>query len=62
MPEITDTFFAENRGAWRNWLKRHGSSRQEIWLVLPKWVLDAKREQTRARRIRELVSRSARGQ
>ena len=40
MPEITDTFFAENRTAWHSWLKRHGTRRKEIWLVFLKKHVD----------------------
>ncbi len=40
MPEITATFFAKDRAAWRRWLERHGASRREIWLVLLKKHVD----------------------
>jgi len=36
MPEITETFFARDRAAWRSWLARHHESKREIWLVLNK--------------------------
>lgn len=36
MPEITDTFFAGNRSAWRAWLKRHSAKKREIWLLFYK--------------------------
>ena len=31
--QITATFTAPDRQAWRDWLARHGSSETEIWLV-----------------------------
>ena len=36
MPEITETYFADNRETWRRWLEEHGSRKSEIWLVLNK--------------------------
>jgi uncharacterized protein YdeI (YjbR/CyaY-like superfamily) len=36
MPEITETFFALDRAAWRSWLEEHGAHKTEIWLVLLK--------------------------
>ncbi|MFZ0429492.1 MAG: YdeI/OmpD-associated family protein [Acidobacteriota bacterium] len=36
MPEITETFFAESREAWRHWLEHHGTLKSEIWLILNK--------------------------
>ena len=31
--EITTTFYAKNRTAWRTWLKKHHATKGEIWLV-----------------------------
>ncbi len=31
--EITQTFTAPDRLAWRNWLEEHGQDEKEIWLV-----------------------------
>jgi uncharacterized protein YdeI (YjbR/CyaY-like superfamily) len=36
MREITETFFALDRSAWRAWLEEHHADRREIWLVLLK--------------------------
>lgn len=36
MREITETFFAPDREAWRAWLSEHHGSAREIWLVLLK--------------------------
>ena len=36
MPEITETFFADNRESWRAWLSRNAVEKSEIWLVLNK--------------------------
>jgi uncharacterized protein YdeI (YjbR/CyaY-like superfamily) len=36
MPEITETFFAPDRKTWRAWLRRNGTKKSEIWLVLLK--------------------------
>ena len=41
MPEITETFFAEDRNAWRRWLEQHAPHKSEIWLVLNKRHLEA---------------------
>jgi uncharacterized protein YdeI (YjbR/CyaY-like superfamily) len=34
--EITQTLYVTNRRDWRNWLKKHHKSGEEIWLVYPK--------------------------
>ena len=34
MRAITETFYAPDRDAWREWLREHHSSRTEIWLVV----------------------------
>jgi uncharacterized protein YdeI (YjbR/CyaY-like superfamily) len=31
--EITKTFYAPNRKAWRDWLKTHYQAEKEIWLI-----------------------------
>ena len=31
--EITQTLYVTNRDDWRNWLKEHYRSEQEIWLI-----------------------------
>lgn len=31
--QITKTFYAPNRRAWRAWLKAHSKSEKEIWLI-----------------------------
>ena len=36
MREITETFFAPDRAAWRAWLDAHHASAAEIWLVFLK--------------------------
>ena len=36
MPEITETFFAADRAAWRDWLEEHHAESREIWLILLK--------------------------
>jgi uncharacterized protein YdeI (YjbR/CyaY-like superfamily) len=36
MVDITETFFAEDRGKWRDWLKANHSRKKEIWLVILK--------------------------
>jgi len=36
MPEVGQTFFAEDRATWRRWLLQHHSSAREIWLLLYK--------------------------
>lgn len=36
MPAITETFFAESRGAWRRWLATHHENTPEIWLIFLK--------------------------
>ncbi len=36
MPEITETFFAADRSAWRQWLEQHHATSSEIWLILLK--------------------------
>jgi len=33
MPEITETFFAADRGSWRAWLEKHHGVKKEIWLI-----------------------------
>lgn len=33
MVEITETLYARDREAWRDWLKKHHADKQEIWLV-----------------------------
>jgi hypothetical protein len=48
MVEITETLYARDREAWRDWLKKHHSDKQEIWL-------DAKRPETRARRLARAI-------
>lgn len=35
-PEITETFFAVDRAAWRDWLERHHAQKSEIWLIFLK--------------------------
>ena len=35
MREITETFFAPDRAAWRGWLEEHHADRSEIWLDPP---------------------------
>ncbi len=41
MPEITETFFAEDRNVWRSWLEENAARKSEIWLVLNKRHLEA---------------------
>ena len=36
MREITESFFAVDRAAWRSWLEAHHASTSEIWLVFLK--------------------------
>ena len=36
MSEITETFFAPDREAWRDWLAEHHGTAHEIWLVMLK--------------------------
>lgn len=36
MVEITETFFAEDRGEWREWLRENHAGKKEIWLILYK--------------------------
>jgi len=36
VPEITETFFAADRAAWRDWLEEHHAESREIWLILLK--------------------------
>lgn len=31
--EITETYYAPTRGAWRAWLKKHHKTKSEIWLI-----------------------------
>ena len=31
--QITQTFYAKNRAAWRQWLKKNHKAQKEIWLV-----------------------------
>lgn len=33
MPDVTETFEATTRTAWRAWLEQHHATRTEIWLV-----------------------------
>ncbi len=34
--DITETFMAETRQSWREWLAIHHAGKKEIWLVMPK--------------------------
>lgn len=34
--EITQTLYITDRKDWRNWLKKHHKTEEEIWLVYPK--------------------------
>jgi uncharacterized protein YdeI (YjbR/CyaY-like superfamily) len=34
--EITETFFAADRSAWRQWLEQHHADKTEVWLVMLK--------------------------
>jgi uncharacterized protein YdeI (YjbR/CyaY-like superfamily) len=34
--EITQTLYVTDRKDWRNWLKKHHKTEEEIWLVYPK--------------------------
>ena len=34
--EVTKTLYVTNREEWRNWLKEHYSSEEEIWLIYPR--------------------------
>lgn len=34
MPEITETFYAQNRALWRKWLQDNGHVKKEIWLYI----------------------------
>src|ERR1051326_7561980 len=34
--QITQTFYAKNRAAWRQWLKKNHKAQKEIWLFLYK--------------------------
>ena len=34
--EITETVYAPTRAAWRAWLKKHHTSKREIWLIYHK--------------------------
>jgi len=57
-PEVPDDLIEALRGdegAWANWEAFTNS----VKLMYARWVLDAKREETRARRISEVVRRSA---
>ena len=36
MVEITETFFARDRGEWRDWLSKHHRDSAEIWLIILK--------------------------
>jgi len=57
-PEVPDDLIEALRGdegAWVNWEAFTNS----VKLMYARWVLDAKREETRARRISEVVRRSA---
>ena len=38
--EITETFFAPDAAAWREWLASHYADRSEIWLVMLKRHVD----------------------
>jgi len=40
MVEITETFLAEDRREWMEWLRRNHASMKEIWLVLYKKHVD----------------------
>src|SRR3989442_14585960 len=31
--KITKTFYAPNRKAWHEWLKKHAKSEKEVWLI-----------------------------
>ncbi|OGQ78663.1 MAG: hypothetical protein A2289_02160 [Deltaproteobacteria bacterium RIFOXYA12_FULL_58_15] len=33
MPEITTTYNAEDRAAWRDWLEKYHDTKTEVWLV-----------------------------
>lgn len=59
-----DTFFAADRAAWREWLAAEpaAAARWRAWAASHRrqytyWVLDAKRPETRARRVAETVRR-----
>jgi uncharacterized protein YdeI (YjbR/CyaY-like superfamily) len=57
-PEIPEDLIEALRGdeeAWGNWEAFTNS----VKLMYTRWVLDAKREETRARRISEVVRRAA---
>jgi uncharacterized protein YdeI (YjbR/CyaY-like superfamily) len=34
--DITETLYVASRKDWRNWLKRHYKTEQEIWLIYPR--------------------------
>ena len=36
MVEITKTFYARNRAAWRKWLEKNHAREKEIWLIFPR--------------------------
>jgi len=40
MVDITETFFATDRKAWRGWLSRNHKEKREIWLTLLKKHVD----------------------
>lgn len=57
-PEVPDDLIEalmEDEGAWANWEAFSNS----VKLMYTRWVTDAKREETRARRIGEVVRRAA---
>jgi uncharacterized protein YdeI (YjbR/CyaY-like superfamily) len=35
-PDLRDTYFAEDRSAWRAWLSEHHASASEVWLLFYK--------------------------
>jgi hypothetical protein len=60
MPEISETFFAVDRRTWRAWLREHHGTVREHRKNDVRRVLDARRAETRERRIREVVRRMVR--
>jgi len=40
MPEITETYRARSRSAWRSWLRKNHQRKTEIWLLLYKKHVD----------------------
>ena len=65
---VVKTFIAQTADQWRKWLDKHHDSSTEVWLAFHKvqlapshqrryvgWIESAKREETKARRLREAI-------